>query len=157
MRRMGYQAETTHYQFLVPRTVARYQVAHRLEGKGMATILIVDDSGFQRTFLSKALAEGDYRVLEATNGAQALEVVTADRPDCILTDLIMPDMRGLVLLETLQQRDSDIPVVVLTADIQDEVEARCLELGAVRVLHKPVKPTRLRETIAEVLAGEADP
>lgn len=121
----------------------------------MATILIVDDSGFQRTFLRKALAEDDHRVIEAGNGKQALEIAEADRPDCILTDLIMPDMRGLDLLETLQQAESDIPVVVLTADIQERVEARCLELGAVRVLHKPAKPDRLRETIAEVLAGEA--
>ncbi len=61
----------------------------------MATILIVDDSGFQRKFLSKALAEGGHRVLEATGGDQALEIAAGDRPDCILTDLIMPDMRGL--------------------------------------------------------------
>ncbi len=121
----------------------------------MATVLIVDDSGFQRTFLRKALVEDGHRVLEAVNGKQALEVAAADRPDCILTDLIMPDMRGLALLETLQQGDSDIPVVVLTADIQERVEAECLELGAARVLHKPVKPERLRQAIAEVLAGEA--
>ncbi len=119
----------------------------------MATILIVDDSGFQRTFLSKKLGEGGYRVLEAVNGTEALERAAADRPDCILTDLIMPDMRGLELLETLQQRGSTIPVVVLTADIQERVEARCLELGAARVLHKPVKPDRLRAAIAEALAG----
>ncbi len=119
----------------------------------MATILIVDDSGFQRAFLSKALVEDGHGVLEAANGARALEVAAAEQPDCILTDLIMPDMRGLVVLETLQQQGSEIPVVVLTADIQEEVEARCLELGAACVLHKPIKPERLRETIAAVLAG----
>ncbi len=123
----------------------------------MPTILVVDDSGFQRTFLSKTLKNGGYDVLEAANGEQALEVAAAARPDCILTDLIMPDMRGLVLLETLQNQGSEIPVVVLTADIQERVEARCLELGAARVLHKPVKPARLIETLAGVLGGEASP
>ncbi len=123
----------------------------------MPTILIVDDSGFQRTFLNKALVEDGYRVLEATNGDQALETIAADPPDCILTDLIMPGLRGIPLLEILQQRGSQIPVVVLTADIQEGVEARCLELGAARVLHKPAKPARLRQAIAEVLSGEADP
>ena len=123
----------------------------------MATVLIVDDSGFQRTFLRKTLQEGGYDVLEATGGGQALEIAAADRPDCILTDLIMPDMRGLTMLETLKRRGSTIPVVVLTADIQERVEAQCLELGAARVLHKPVKPARLTETIAAVLSGEARP
>ncbi len=124
----------------------------------MATILIVDDSGFQRAFLSKALAEGGYGVLEAENGARALEIAAAERLDCILTDLIMPDMRGLAMIEALKQGGSEVPIVVLTADIQERVEARCLELGAARVLHKPVKPERLRATIAEVLAGdEANP
>ncbi len=121
----------------------------------MPTILIVDDSGFQRTFLSKALVAGGYRVLEAANGSQALEIVEDDRLDCILTDLIMPDMRGMALLETLQERGSQIPVVVLTADIQERVEAECLALGAALVLHKPVKPARLREAIGEVLSDEA--
>ncbi len=121
----------------------------------MTTVLIVDDSGFQRSFLSKALKEVGYRVLEAANGEQALEIAEADPPDCILTDLIMPDMRGMALLEALRKRGSEIPVVVLTADIQERVEAQCLELGAARVLHKPVKPDRLQETLVEVLAGEA--
>jgi CheY-like chemotaxis protein len=121
----------------------------------MATILIVDDSGFQRAFLSKALVRGGYRVLEATGGDQALEVVAADRPDCVVTDLIMPDMRGLVLLETLRRRHSEIPVVVVTADIQEEVAARCRQLGAAQVLHKPVKPDRLRQAIADVLSAGA--
>ncbi len=123
----------------------------------MATILIVDDSGFQRAFLSKALVGGGYDVLEAASGDLALEIAAADQPDCILTDLIMPDMRGAVLLETLQQRGSEIPIVVLTSDIQEVVEARCLELGAARVLHKPIKPAWLTAAIADVLSGEASP
>ena len=123
----------------------------------MPTILIVDDSGFQRAFLRKALEDGGYSVLEAVEGNAALEIATAEEPDCILTDLIMPDMRGFVLLETLRQRGSEIPIVVLTADIQTRVEEKCLELVAARVLHKPVKPEILTATLAEILApGEAD-
>ncbi len=126
----------------------------------MATILIVDDSGFQRAFLTKVLVEGGYDVLEAASGDQALEITAADRPvadrpDCILTDLIMPDMRGAALLDTLRRRGCEIPIVVLTSDIQEVVEEQCLELGAARVLHKPIKPERLTATIAEVLSGEA--
>ena len=121
----------------------------------MPTILIVDDSAFQRKFLRKTLETAGYRILEAANGGEALEVVAANHPDAILTDLIMPDMRGLTLLETLRDRGSETPIVVLTADIQEPVEARCLELGAARVLHKPVKPEVLSATFTEVLAGDA--
>ena len=122
----------------------------------MPTILIVDDSGFQRSFLRKVLEGGGYTVLEAAEGNAALEAAAKERLDAIVTDLIMPDMRGFVLLETLQQRGSEIPIVVLTADIQTRVEERCLELGAVCVLHKPVKAEVLTSTLAEVLApGEA--
>ena len=65
----------------------------------------------------------------------------------------MPDMRGRALLETLRDRGSEIPIVVLTADIQEPVEAECLELGAARVLHKPIRPEALTGALAEVLAA----
>ncbi len=64
-------------------------------------------------------------------------------------------MRGLALLETLDRRGSEIPVVVLTADIQKRVKEQCLELGAARVLHKPIQPEVLTETLDAVLAREA--
>ena len=118
----------------------------------MQTILIVDDSGFQRKFLRKALRDGGFSTLEAGNGAEALEIAAAQQLDAILTDLIMPDMRGLALLETLKERGSEVPIVVLTADIQEPVEAQCLELGAARVLHKPIKPAMLTEAMTEVLS-----
>ena len=124
----------------------------------MQTILIVDDSGFQRKFLQKALQDGGFQTLEAANGEEALAVAAAERPDAILTDLIMPDMRGLALLEILRERGSEIPIVVLTADIQEPVEAECLELGAARVLHKPIKPAALTDALTEVLSlGAATP
>ncbi|MEM7349396.1 MAG: response regulator [Acidobacteriota bacterium] len=119
----------------------------------MPTILIVDDSAFQRKFLRKTLEAAGYRIVEAANGSEALDVAAAEQPDAILTDLIMPDLRGLALLETLEERGSEIPIVVLTADIQEPVEARCLELGAAKVLHKPAKPDVLDTTFKALLAG----
>ena len=100
--------------------------------------------------------EGGYDVLEAANGDEALAIANAERLDAILTDLIMPDMRGLALLEALDQQGSEVPVVVLTADIQQRVKEQCLALGAARVLHKPIQPELLRSTLDAVLAEEAD-
>lgn len=121
----------------------------------MQKILIVDDSSFQRKFLRKALNDGGFATVEAGNGAEALEIAGAQPLDAILTDLIMPDMRGLALLETLKERGSEVPIVVLTADIQEPVEVQCLELGAARVLHKPIKPRLLVEALQAVLATGA--
>ncbi len=116
----------------------------------MTTILIVDDSRFQRTFVRRILDPEGYTILEAGNGREALDVLSESTPDCILTDLIMPDMRGLALLEALQRRGSTIPALVLTADIQEAVKEQCLQLGALDVLHKPIKPQVLIERLARV-------
>lgn len=119
----------------------------------MATILIVDDSSFQRSFLRKALTADGHDVLEARDGAEGLRLVEQHRPDCILADLIMPETRGMTLLETLKEQGEAPPVLVITADIQESVRQQCLELGAREVLHKPVDPDELRRQVAEMLNG----
>lgn len=122
----------------------------------MATILIVDDSQFQRSFLRKTLAAAGYRVLEARNGTEGLRLASEEKPDCILADLIMPETRGLTMLETLHAEGSEIPVVVVTADIQEQVKKQCLDLGARAVLYKPVDPEGLRRQVAEILGTGRD-
>jgi CheY-like chemotaxis protein len=117
----------------------------------MATILIVDDSQFQRAFLKKALACDGHRFLEAEDGHEGLHTALREQPDCILADLIMPRIQGLGLLEGLRENESLIPVLVVTADIQNQVREQCLALGAYKVLHKPVDPETLRQTVTEIL------
>lgn len=117
----------------------------------MATILIVDDSQFQRSFLRKTLSSAGYRVLEARNGKEGLRLATEESPDCILADLIMPETRGLTMLESLHEKGIATPVVVVTADIQEQVKEQCLALGARAVLYKPVDPEGLRRQVAEIL------
>ena len=118
----------------------------------MATILIVDDSQFQRSFLRKTLSAAGHEVLEARDGSEGLRIATEQRPDCVLADLIMPETRGLTMLETLHQQGETLPVVVVTADIQDQVRQQCLDLGARAVLYKPVDPEGLCRQIDEILA-----
>lgn len=120
----------------------------------MPTILIVDDSRFQHSVLRQILAPAGYSLLFATNGKEALDLLASHQVDLILADLIMPEMRGKTLLELLRDRDSEVPVVVLTADIQDHVAAECLDLGARKVVHKPVKSDVLLASIADALALE---
>ncbi len=117
----------------------------------MPKILIVDDSAFQQTFVKNALTSQGYEIVAVKDGLEALDALETQEVDCIVADLIMPRMRGMALLETLKERGSDTPVVILTADIQEHVREACMALGARAVLHKPVRPDLLRRTLAEVL------
>ena len=125
----------------------------------MAKILIVDDSVFQRRSLRKILDIDGHDIQEAANGRQGLEMLATSTPDCILLDILMPDMNGLSFLKALQQQKATIPVVVLTADIQDTTSQECLKLGAKEVIHKPLLPAegeRLRDIINDVLDAEEE-
>ncbi len=123
----------------------------------MAKILVIDDSLFQRRSIRKILEADGHEVQEATNGQQGLEMTATFAPDCILLDILMPDMNGLSLLQTLRNQGYMTPVVVLTADIQNTTSQECLKLGAKKVMHKPLLPSegdKLRMVINSALHSE---
>jgi CheY-like chemotaxis protein len=122
----------------------------------LPTILIVDDSAFQQTFVKNVLAPQGYELLAASNGLEALDLLEEREVDCVIADLIMPKMRGMKLLEVLGEKNFQVPVIILTADIQEHIREQCLALGARAVLHKPVRPQVLCQTVAEVLPREED-
>lgn len=138
--------------------VARPSIAAAAITRSVAvpTILIVDDSRFQHSVLRQILAPAGYSLLFASHGKEALELLAGHQVDLIIADLIMPEMRGMTLLELLRDRGNDVPIVVLTADIQEHVAAECLRQGARQVFHKPVKPEALLQAVADVL-GEGAP
>ena len=107
----------------------------------MAKILIIDDSLFQRRNIRKSLKAEGYDLQEATTGREGLEMIPTFAPDCIVLDILMPEVDGLSFLRTLQAQGNTTPVIVLTADIQNTTRQECLKLGAKEVLHKPL--TRL--------------
>jgi CheY-like chemotaxis protein len=121
------------------------------EGQTMARVLVIDDSLYMRAKIQKALQEDGYGLIEADSGIKGLQMVLSHAPDCILLDLIMPDMDGLKVLKALRDQGSRIPVIVLTADIQESVRRECLDLGARAFITKPPKDEDLRRTVKEVL------
>ncbi len=120
----------------------------------MTLILIIDDAAFSRRMIRKCLQADSYEISEAATGKEGLEAAIAQYPDCILTDLLMPDMDGLELLQALQVEKSKIPVIIISADIQEGTRDRGLELGAKAFINKPVKEEELRKTVRQVLAQE---
>jgi len=119
----------------------------------MANVLTVDDSLMIRKFISFALASEGYNVSEAADGGEAIEMVRAAPPDCMVLDLLMPEVDGIEVLETLRRDNVSIPVIVMTADIQESTQKRCLDLGAFCVLNKPPKGDELCSAIREALAS----
>lgn len=103
----------------------------------MAKILIVDDSKLARTQVRRQLLGGGYEVLEAENGREGLEIARQEQLDCILLDLLMPEMDGMELLQELAAAGVDIPKIVVTANIQPSIRSQCLELGADEIINKP--------------------
>ncbi len=117
----------------------------------MASILVIDDSEFQRNILQGIIEGQGHEILNALNGREGIEMAVSRSPDCILLDLIMPEIGGLEVLGLLRDKGLDIPTIVVTADIQESTRKKCMELGAVAFLNKPVKEDALNETIKRIL------
>lgn len=117
----------------------------------MALILIIDDATFLRSLVRRILQEQGHEVIEAINGKQGLVLIDSHKPDCILMDLLMPVLDGFGVLKILQLRGNNTPVIVLSADIQQQAQKRCLEFGAANFLPKPPQADQLRQAIQAAL------
>ncbi len=117
----------------------------------MAKLLIVDDSKNSRRAMSIVMTQMGHEIVEASNGYEALEIITYQRPDCMLLDILMPEMDGFEVLEVLHKRKTNLPVIMVTADIQETTRKKCLDLGAIAVINKPVKEQELQKTINVVM------
>lgn len=109
----------------------------------MATILVIDDSKFQRKRIIEILKAEGYEILEAPDGKEGLELAEQYQPNFIVCDMVMPNVGGVEVLTTLRAKKSPIPVIILTADIQEPVREQCLNLGARAFLNKPPKKEEL--------------
>jgi putative two-component system response regulator len=103
-------------------------------------ILIIDDEPFNVVLLEGILADSGYtHVKSITDSRLALETQTTFQPDLVLLDLMMPHVDGFAILEALRSERGEIslPVIVLTADVNEKTKIRCLRAGATDFLLKP--------------------
>jgi CheY-like chemotaxis protein len=117
-------------------------------------ILAVDDDPFIRKMMEKVLTEAHYEVVLATDGEEALEKVYRERPDLIISDIIMPKLDGLSLVRKLkgQLQTSTIPVILLTSKDAVESEVEGLEAGADDYIPKPIVANLLLARINRILS-----
>ena len=96
----------------------------------MSIVLIVDDKDLMRDSVGATLQRAGFTVVTASDGAAALESIASRRPDCVVTDLKMPGMTGLELIERVRQIDDDLPIVMMTAFGAVETAVQAIKSGA---------------------------
>ena len=120
-----------------------------------ARILVVDDDRSALSALRQLLGDSGYAVESAEDGVAALEIADERHPDVVVTDLDMPRMNGMELLEKLRARDPDLPVIVVTS-LQDTASAvAAMRAGAEDYLTKPLEFDALGVAIERALEGRS--
>jgi two-component system alkaline phosphatase synthesis response regulator PhoP len=122
-------------------------------------ILVVDDEADSRALLRDVLESNDFRVILAERAEQAMAAAADQRPDLVLSDVVLPAMNGLTLCRRLKsdRRTAALPVMLMSAMRRGELEqAEGLELGADDYLVKPVAPRLLLARIHAVLKRRGD-
>jgi PAS domain S-box-containing protein len=148
----------TTFQFRFPRIMPiasgsspKESIDANLEGS--ETILLVEDDAFVRRSTMRSLARFGYNVIEQNSGENALEYLQSDKPqpDLILSDIIMPKMKGSELLERTRELEIDIPVILMSGYAKEAINAnRMIEEGTPFV-QKPFKPSELTKVIRSKL------
>ena len=114
-------------------------------------ILIVEDEDLMRSILEKLLKKEEYVVSTAADGADGLEIFRREHPDLILTDVQMPNMTGLELLDEVRKQDRDTLVIVLTAFGSLESAVEAMRKGAHDYITKPFINDDIRMTVSRGL------
>lgn len=116
------------------------------------TILVVDDNADLRKFIG-TLLQGEYRILTASDGKEALDKATRELPDLVVSDVMMPVMDGLELCKALKEQfsTSHIPVILLTAKSLEEQRAEGYDSGADAYISKPFSEMVLLSRIGNLL------
>jgi two-component system, chemotaxis family, chemotaxis protein CheY len=118
------------------------------------TMLVVDDSPTMRQLLKFAIKRlGPVRILEAGNGEEALAHLTTERVDLMLTDINMPVMDGLTLIDRVRADPSQasLPIVVITTEGDQADRDRALSKGATDYLVKPIQGNAVASVLRRVL------
>lgn len=115
-------------------------------------ILVVDDSRVMRSIVTRTLRQagfGDHEIIEAGDGKQALDVISSDAPDLVLSDWNMPEMNGIDLLRSLRASGNGIAFGFVTSEGSPEMREIAAKAGAMFLIAKPFTA----ETFTEMLGG----
>ncbi len=112
------------------------------------SLLYVEDEADIRTQLSQFLQRRVGRLLTASNGQEGLALFLEHGPDFIITDILMPEMNGLAMIEAIRQIDPDVPIIITTAFNDNHYLIKAIDLGVDAFIVKPVK---IKHLLAQLL------
>lgn len=118
----------------------------------MAKIMLVDDAAFMRMMEKDTLVKNGYTdIIEAEDGAIAVDMYDKEKPDLVIMDITMPNMDGLEALKTIKGKDPGATVVMCSAMGQESMVIDAIKSGAKDFIVKPFKPDRLLKTVSNIL------
>jgi two-component system alkaline phosphatase synthesis response regulator PhoP/two-component system response regulator VicR len=122
------------------------------ERKGKRILVAEDDQNILRQIVFN-LESSDYEVITATTGVEAMRLLMGNKPDLLITDIMMPEMDGYELVSTLRRDEvlSDLPVIMLTAKTLDDDVAQGYGSGTDLYLTKPFNPVELLSFVQRIL------
>jgi CheY-like chemotaxis protein len=115
-------------------------------------ILIADDSIISRKKIREMIKNFGAEIIEAVDGREAIKKIITMNIDIVLLDLLMPEVTGFEVLEFMKNNNINVPVIIISADIQETSRNKCLMLGARGFLNKPPKPEELVQIIKKFLS-----
>jgi CheY-like chemotaxis protein len=116
-------------------------------------ILIVEDNPVHTRLIEMTLRAKNYTILKATNGEEALDVATRERPDLIIMDLNLPQMTGFEVTKKLRENPAfrHTPIIALTAYAMRKDKEKAIEAGCDMYMTKPINTRELPKVVAEML------
>jgi two-component system chemotaxis response regulator CheY len=117
-------------------------------------ILIADDSRVMRQIVTRTLRQAgfdDHKLVEAQDGKQALEMVTSEAPDLVVSDWNMPEMTGVEVLRALRSAGNNVPFGFVTSECTPEMKDAAESAGALFFIVKPFTADNFREVLSPIL------
>ena len=118
---------------------------------GPARILVVDDEDIIRVLLTEILTEDGYEIVTAPDGRDAIEILEREQFDLIISDMVMPGMNGIEVLQAAFRIDPHYQIIMITGYPSVETAVRLVNLGAADYITKPFNVDLIRVTVAKVL------
>jgi DNA-binding NtrC family response regulator len=134
-----------------------FQGQRRIERAGMTdtrnptSLIIIDDNPRSLEFISTALKSDGLQIFTATDPEEGLDLVYTHRPHVVMTDLVMPNMSGMEVLERITEFDPVIDVILMTAHYTTETAVEAIRKGAADYLNKPISLATLRDRVGRII------